>query len=168
MNRTVGLICKLRNLVPRPSLFWLLINYFINPLWLLFWPGAMHVNLTLKSFSGFKSKFLALCIFLSKISMQFLYFNIDDGVLPLKFSYYELLANLMFEIRHTNAPSIIQDLFQDISDIHSYNTRSSASNNFYLENSATSSTTPQGRPAWIAFPQLLCNIFLVTCANVSF
>ena len=54
--------------------------------------------------------------------MQFLYFNIDDGVLPLKFSYYELLANLMFEIRHTNAPSNIHDLFQDISDIHSCNT----------------------------------------------
>ena len=25
---------------------------------------------------------------------------IDDGVLPLKFSYYELLANIMFEIKH--------------------------------------------------------------------
>ena len=40
-----------------------------------------------------------------------------------------------------------------------------------LENSApgaTSSTTPQGRPAWIAFPQLLCDIFLVARANVSF
>ena len=63
---------------------------------------------------------------------------IDDGVLPLKFSYYELLANLMFEIRHTNAPSNIQDLFHDISDIHSYNTRSSASNNFYTQSSRLS------------------------------
>ena len=37
-----------------------------------------------------------------------------------------------------------------------------------LENSATSSATPRGRRAWIAFPQLLYNIFLVACANVSF
>ena len=37
-----------------------------------------------------------------------------------------------------------------------------------LENSATSSTTPQGRPARIAFPQLLCDIFFVACANVGF
>ena len=37
-----------------------------------------------------------------------------------------------------------------------------------LENSATSSATPKGRPAWIAFPQLLCIISLVECANVSF
>ena len=29
----------------------------------------------------------------------------------------------MFEIRHRNAPGNIQDLFQDISNIHSYNTR---------------------------------------------
>ena len=28
---------------------------------------------------------------------------------------------------------------------------------FILKNSAASSTTPQGRPAWKAFPQLLCN-----------
>ena len=56
---------------------------------------------------------------------------IDAGVLTLKFSYYELLANLIFEIRHRNAPSNIhRDLFQDISDIHCYNTRSSACNNF--------------------------------------
>ena len=48
----------------------------------------------------------------------------DGSVLPLKCSYYELLSNLMFKIRHRNAPSnIIQDLFQDISDIHSHNTR---------------------------------------------
>ena len=37
-----------------------------------------------------------------------------------------------------------------------------------LENSATSSTTPQGSPAWIAFPQLFYNVFLAACANVSF
>ena len=70
---------------------------------------------------------------LQKLALRFIYFSernqhaiplfIDAGVLPLKFLYYELLANLMFEIRHSNAPGNIQDLFQDISDIHSYNTR---------------------------------------------
>ena len=44
----------------------------------------------------------------------------------------------MFEISHRNAPSNIQDLFQDASDIHSYNTRSSASNNFYTQSSRLS------------------------------
>ena len=35
------------------------------------------------------------------------------GVLPLKFSYYELLANLMFETRHRNALGNSQDVFLD-------------------------------------------------------
>ena len=63
---------------------------------------------------------------------------IDASVLLLKFLYYELLANLMFEIRHRNAPGNIQDLFQEISDIHSYNTRSSVLNNFYTQSSRLS------------------------------
>ena len=44
----------------------------------------------------------------------------------------------MFEIRHINAPGNIQNLFQDICDIHSYNTRSSVSNNFYTQSSRLS------------------------------
>ena len=69
---------------------------------------------------------------LQKRGLRFIYFSernqhaiplfIDAGVLPLKFLHYDLLANLMFEIRHRNAPGNIQDLFQDISNIHSYNT----------------------------------------------
>ena len=45
----------------------------------------------------------------------------------------------MFEMRHRNAPGNIQALFQDISDIHSCNTRSSASNNFYTQSSRLNS-----------------------------
>ena len=85
---------------------------------------------------------------LQKRALRFIYFSeqnqhtislfSDVGVLPLKFLYYEILANLKFEIRHSNAPGNIQDLFQDISDNHSYNTRSSASNNFFTQSSRLS------------------------------
>ena len=44
----------------------------------------------------------------------------------------------MFELRQSNSAGNIQDLFQDISDIHSYNARSSASNNFYTQSSRLS------------------------------
>ena len=44
---------------------------------------------------------------------------------------HELLANSMFETRHRNAPSNIQDLFQDISDIHSHKTQFSVSNDSF-------------------------------------
>ena len=85
---------------------------------------------------------------LQKRALRFIYFSdgnqraillfSDAGILPLQFSYYELTANLMFDIRHRNAPKNIRDLFQDISNIHSYNTQSSASHNFYTQNSRLS------------------------------
>ena len=69
---------------------------------------------------------------LQKRALRFIYFSersqrtislfIDTGVLPLKF----------------NAHRNIQDLFQDICDIHSYNARSSASNSFYTQSSRLS------------------------------
>ena len=55
---------------------------------------------------------------------------VDAQVVPIKFLYYESIANLMFDVRNRTATSDIQDLFQDISNVHFYNTRSSASNNF--------------------------------------
>ena len=65
----------------------------------------------------------------------------------------------MFEIRHRNAPGNIQDLFQDISDIHSYNTRSSVSNNFYTQSSRLSiqvnSFSRIGRKIWNEMPMSL-------------
>ena len=60
---------------------------------------------------------------------------VDAHILPLKFVYYESIANLMFDVQNKIAPSNIQDLFQDISNVHYYNTRSSASNNFYTKSS---------------------------------
>ena len=106
---------------------------------------------------------------LQKRALRFIYFSernqhsipllIDAGVLPLNFLYYELLANLLFEIRHRNAPGNIQDLFQDISDIYSYNTRSSVLNNFYTQSSRLSiqvnSFSRIGTKIWNEMPMSL-------------
>ena len=66
----------------------------------------------------------------------------------------------MFEIRHRNAPGNIQDLFQDISNIHSYNTRSSVSNNFHTQSSRLSiqanSFSRIGTKIWNEMPMSLC------------
>ena len=64
----------------------------------------------------------------------------DAGILPLQFSFYELTANLMFDKRHRNASRNIRDLFHDISNIHSYNNRSSASSNVCTQSSRLYST----------------------------
>ena len=78
---------------------------------------------------------------LQKRALRFIFFSdhnehaiplfVEAQVLPIKFFNYESIANLMFDVRNRTAPSHIQDLFQDISNVHFYNTRSSASNNFY-------------------------------------
>ena len=39
----------------------------------------------------------------------------------------------MFDVRHKNASYSIQELFQDFSEIHSYNTRSPSFSNFYIK-----------------------------------
>ena len=44
----------------------------------------------------------------------------------------------MSDVLNRTAPSNFQDLFQDISNVHSYNTCSSASNNFYTKASRLS------------------------------
>ena len=61
--------------------------------------GAKHINHTLKSFSNLQKRALRF-IYSSERNQHAIPLFINAGVLPLKFLYYELLANLMFEIRH--------------------------------------------------------------------
>ena len=65
-------------------------------------------------------------------------------------------------IRHRNAPRNIRDPFQDISDIDSYNTRSSASNHFYTQRSRLSiqlnSFYRTGTTIWNEMPLTLRNL----------
>ena len=86
----------------------------------------------------------------------------ETRLLPLKFVCYESIANLMFSVRNRTAPSNIQDLFQDVSKVHYYNTRSSASNNFYTKSSRLSvqanSFSRIGVKVWDAIPQELRNL----------
>ena len=158
ISRTIGLICKLRHFLPRHILL-TIYRSLVTPYLthgLIAWGQACksHLEKLLK---------------LQKRALRFIYFSernqytiplfIDAGVLPLKSLYYELLAHLMFEIRHRNALGNIQALFQDISDIHSYNTRPSASNNFYTHSSRLSiqvnSFSRIGTKIWNEMPMSL-------------
>ena len=68
----------------------------------------------------------------------------------------------MFDVRNMTALSNIQDLFQDMSNVHSYNTRSSTSNNFYTKLSRLSiqanSFSRIGVRVWNEIPQALRNL----------
>ena len=95
---------------------------------------GLETNILISS-SSRKNELSASFIFLTTISMQFLHQFSDAGKLPLQFSYYELTVNLISDMRHKNAPRNIRE----ISNIHSYNIRSFASNNFYTLSSRQSS-----------------------------
>ena len=100
---------------------------------------------------------------LLKLQKRALRLFVDAHILPLKFVYYESIATLMFDVRNRTAPSNIQDLFQDVSNVHSYKTRSSTSNNFYTKPSRLSiqvnSFSRTGVKEWNAIPQALRNLF---------
>ena len=54
--------------------------------------------------------------------------------LPIHFLYYKLLAETMHDVSNDVIPSQLKDLFIPTLKIHSYNTRSSVSDNFYIKN----------------------------------
>lgn len=82
---------------------------------------------------------------------------VDAHILLLTTFYYdESIANLIFDVRNRTAPTSIQDLFQDIPDVHSYITRSSVPNNFYTKSSMLSvqanSSSRIGAKVWNEIP----------------
>jgi hypothetical protein len=58
-------------------------------------------------------------------------FFVATNILPVNILFYENVLTLMHDVKNRAAPVNILNLFQNTSDIHSYNTRSSKSNNFY-------------------------------------
>ena len=60
---------------------------------------------------------------------------IDANVLPLNFLYYQTISNLMHDVHNNMVPSCILNLFETTSSCHYYNTRASASGNFYVNSS---------------------------------
>ena len=55
---------------------------------------------------------------------------INANPLTLNFLYYKRLSELMHDVRNASAPPKLCNLFTNTSSIHSYNTRSAASNKF--------------------------------------
>lgn len=161
ISRAIGLISKLRHFVPKHTL----INIYRSLI-------APYLSYGLIVWGQACKSYLDKLLKLQKRVLRFIYFSdhnqhaiplfSDAGILPLQFSYYELAANLMFDIRCRDAPRNIRDLFEDISNIHSYNTRSSASKNFYTQSSRLSiqlnSFSRIGTTIWNEMPLTLRNL----------
>ena len=158
VSRTVGLITKFRHFLPTHTLL-NIYHALVTP----------YLTYGLAIWGQACKSYLDKLLKLQKRALRFIFFAdysehaiplfLDAQVLPIKFLYYESIANLMFDVRNTSAPSNIQDLFQDISNVHSYNTRSSTSNNFYTKPSRLSvlanSFSRIGVKVWNEIPQAL-------------
>ena len=103
ISRTTGLISKIRHFVPKHTLINKIIYRFLVAPYLTY--GLIVWGQVFKSY-------LDKLLKLQKQALRFIYFSdhnqhaiplfSDAGILPLQFSYYELTANLMFDIRHSN------------------------------------------------------------------
>ena len=60
---------------------------------------------------------------------------LNAHILPINFMHYELLAETMHDVSNDLVPSNLKDLFVPTAKIHCYNTRASASKNFYIQKS---------------------------------
>ena len=62
-------------------------------------------------------------------------FFLNAKILPLNCLYYKLLAEMMHDISNDCVPPNLRDLFLPTKKVHSYNTRSFVSDNFYIQRS---------------------------------
>lgn len=113
VSKIVGIIAKLRHFVPKHTL--------LNIYRVLIAP---YLTYGLSAWGQACNSYLETLLKLQKRVLRFMNFSdrnehaiplfLDAHVLPLKFSYCESIANLMFDVRNRTAPSNIQDLFEDI------------------------------------------------------
>ena len=66
--------------------------------------------------------------------MQFIFF-LKAKTLPIHCLHYKLLAETVHDISNDLVPSNLKEVFLPTAKVHSYNTRSSASKNFFIKKS---------------------------------
>ena len=134
ISKTVGMIAKLRHFLPRKILIQIY-NSLIGP----------YISYAISVWGSADKCHLNKILILQKRALRFIYFAewkehaipffLNADILPVNFLYYENVCSLMHDVRHKTAPENIIDLFTDIKSVHSYNTRSSTSHNFYIKQS---------------------------------
>ena len=121
ISKTIGLISKLRHSIPRHILLYIY-QTLIYP----------HLNYGLAAWGEASKTSLNKTLILQKKVLRKMYFtNIREHSIPLFIDadippvYYKTAASLMHDISSNNSPTILFNLFEKTSTIHSYHTRSS-------------------------------------------
>ena len=134
VSKTVGLLAKLRHFIPRITL----INIYKS----LILP---HVSYGLTVWGMASKCYVNKILILQKRALRFINFFhfkehavplfIEADSLPVDFLHYEAVCCRMYDIQNGIAPKNILDLFTHTSSIHTYRTRSTTSNAFYIKQS---------------------------------
>ena len=134
ISKTVGLLAKLRHFAPLITL----INIYKS----LILP---HVSYGLTVWGMASKCYINKILILQKRALRFINYShlkehavplfIEVDSLPVNFLHYEAVCCRMYGIQNGIAPKNILDLFTHTSSIHTYRTRSSTSNAFYIKQS---------------------------------
>ena len=158
ISTLVGIFAKLRNFVPRNTLL-RIYQSLILP----------YISYVLAAWGLAGKSYLTKILVLQKRALRFIFFAercehavplfIHADILPLNFLYFESVCCLMYNVRNRKVPNNILNLFSDTASIHSYNTRSSSANRFYIKKSRLeiqkSAFSRVGAKIWIEVPASL-------------
>ena len=116
LSKNVGMLAKLRHFVPRKTLLQIYQS--------LIFP---YINYAITVWSRASKRYLDKLLRLQKRALRFIYsaerndhaipLFVDDGVLPVKFLYFESVCCLMYDVRNKTVASNILNLFTDRSEI---------------------------------------------------
>ena len=134
ISKTIGLIARLRHIVPTCTLL-NIYQSLITP----------YLTYGLISWGNACKTFLDQILVLQKRALRLIYFAetndhaipffVNAKILPLQSLYYESVCSLMYDVNKNTAPDNILKLFSRISSVHTYNTRASTSEHFYTKES---------------------------------
>ena len=129
ISKTVGMIAKLRHFVPQN----IPLHIYQSPSLYLYGLTAwgMASKTALNRILLLHKRCLRFIFFFSESRARAIPIFLDTRVLPVHFLYYKAVCCLMHDVANQIAPSNILDLFIKPSHVHSYNTRSSTSQNYY-------------------------------------
>ena len=154
ISRTVGVVTRLRHLVPRTTL----LNIYQS----LILPSLIH---GLAAWGQAAKTHLQQILVLQKGVLRLMYFAesrvhtvplfISSKILPLQMLYAEKVSSVMFD-SCMNAPSNICDFFTKANSKHKHETRFSSSGNYYVQTSRLNlnqdSFSRFGAKLWNAIP----------------
>ena len=161
ISKSIGLIAKLRHFVPQQTL--------ITLYWSLIYP---HLSYGTSAWGQASKSLLNKLLVLQKRALRFIFFKgyresaislfVKSNIPPLNIMFCQSIGNLMHDVVNKRAPPNLCNLFAAISDIHSYNTRSSAAQKLFTQESRINiqlnSISRLGVRFWNAIPLSIRNL----------